>query len=65
MPINSKAANSDRNWTTQKLVSLSKNLERAYCGAADKTEASTTDFWTTDKFISMSKHLSSAYGVDM
>ena len=65
MSINSKAANGDRNWTTQKFVSLSKNLEQAYSGTADKTEANSTDFWTTDKFITMSRHLSSAYGVDM
>ena len=65
MSINSKAANNDRDWTTQKFVSLSKNLEQAYGGVADKTEANSTDFWTTDKFITMSRHLSSAYGVDM
>ena len=65
MSINSKVTNSDRNWTTQKFVSLSKNLEQAYSGGADKTEASSTDFWTTDKFITMSRHLSSAYGVDL
>lgn len=55
---------SDRNWTTQKLVSLSKNLGRGYCPGADETEIKAeSDFWTTDKFISMSRHLGSAYGV--
>ena len=44
MSIDSKVTNSDRNWTTQKFVSLSKNLEQAYSGAVDKTEVSSRDF---------------------
>ncbi|GAB4525194.1 MAG: hypothetical protein Tsb0014_04300 [Pleurocapsa sp.] len=52
-------------WTTQKFVSLSRNLGQGYCPGYDKAEtAKTKDFWTTDKFISMSRYLSSAYGVD-
>lgn len=64
MSIN-KNSTGDRNWTTQKFVSLSKNLARGYCpGVGDAEVKAETDFWTTDKFISMSRHLGSAYGVD-
>ena len=65
MSINNNASNKNNTWTTQKFVSLSKNLEQAYSGRLDKVETSDrTDFWTTDKFITMSRHLSSAYGID-
>ena len=60
-----KSTSKNCHWTTQRLVSLSRNLEQAYCPGSDKTETvKATDFWTTDKFISMSRYLSSAYGVD-
>ena len=64
MRIN-KNITGDRNWTTQKLVSLSKTLGRGYCPGFGEAEVKAeSDFWTTDKFISMSRHLGSAYGVD-
>lgn len=60
-----KANTKDDCWTTQKLVSLSRNLGQGYCPGSDKTKmVKETDFWTTDKLISVSRHLSSAYGVD-
>lgn len=64
MSINS-ASNKNNTWTTQKFVSLSKNLGQAYSGESDRVQTNQkSDFWTTDKFISMSRHLSSAYGID-
>ncbi len=64
MRIN-KNITSDLNWTTQKFVSLSKNIGQGCCpGAGDTEGKAESDFWTTDKLISMSRHLGSAYGVD-
>lgn len=54
----------NRNWTTQRLINLSKNLELGYGSLADDPKATKDSAWTTDRLINMSRHLSSAYGVD-
>ncbi|MBE9048684.1 hypothetical protein IQ255_30630 [Pleurocapsales cyanobacterium LEGE 10410] len=65
MSIINNTTRNNRNWTTQKLIDLSKSLELGYGFSADNSKATKgSDSWTTDRLINMSRHLSSAYGVD-
>ncbi|WP_036484849.1 hypothetical protein [Myxosarcina sp. GI1] len=57
--------NTNRNWTTKKLIHFSRSIGQAYCLGIDNGRSKrSADSWTTEKFIDMSRNLSSAYGVD-
>lgn len=65
MSIHSHANRQNSNWTTEKLISLSKNLGQGYNPGVEPTELiKSEDSWSTKKFVEMSRYLSSAYGVD-
>lgn len=65
MSIINNATRNNRNWTNQKLVSLSQNLGQAYCPGLNNAKSNNkANSWTPDKFVNMSRYLSSAYGVD-
>ena len=66
MSINSKAAKSNGDWNSKKLIQLSDNLGKGYNPGLNNAKSDNkADFWTVDKLIAMSRNLSSAYGVDV
>ncbi len=57
--------NTNRNWTTKKLIHFSRIMGQAYClGLDNGRSGKPADSWTRKKFIDMSRNLCSAYGVD-